>query len=156
MKHTATLTLVLALSASGIAFAQSTSMKPRGTNDNMGEHKCMDMKGMNGSGMQGMGMGMAGMDAQKCKEMMNAKGSQNPGNDAKAAVHKTVAVVKATDPANGMVTLAHEPIQSLKWPAMTMAFAVKDKRLFDKLAVGKKVNVELVKEGSDYVVTSVN
>jgi Cu/Ag efflux protein CusF len=137
MKATATLTLVFALSASSIAFAQP---------DSMGGHKCMDMKGM----------GMAGMDAKACKEMMNAKGSQNPGNDAKAAVHKTVAVVKATDVANGTVTLAHEPIQSLKWPAMTMAFAVKDKRLFDKLVVGKKVNVELVQQGSNYVVTSVN
>jgi Cu/Ag efflux protein CusF len=36
-----------------------------------------------------------------------------------------------------------------------MSFAVKDKALFDKLAVGKKVNVELMKDGADYVVTAV-
>jgi hypothetical protein len=44
---------------------------------------------------------------------------------------------------------AHEPIKSLKWPAMTMGFSVKDKSLFDKLKVGKKVDVEIAKQGSD-------
>lgn len=38
---------------------------------------------------------------------------------------------------------------------MTMAFTVKDNRLFDKLVVEKTVNVELMNEGSGYVVTAV-
>lgn len=38
---------------------------------------------------------------------------------------------------------------------MTMSFGVKDKTLFDKLAVGKKVHVELSKQGDDYIITSV-
>lgn len=42
---------------------------------------------------------------------------------------------------------------SLNWPAMTMGFAVKDKALLDKLAMGKKV--EFVKEGKGYTVTGV-
>lgn len=113
MKTTATLSLALALFASSIAFAQSTSTKPTGVQD-------------------------------------------PASSDARATIHRAVAVVKATDIANGKVTLSHEPIQSLKWPAMTMAFAVKDKRLFDRLVVGKKVNVGFVKQESDYVVTSVN
>jgi Cu(I)/Ag(I) efflux system protein CusF len=33
--------------------------------------------------------------------------------------------------------------------------AVKDKSLFDKLAVGKKVDVEFTQQGSAYVVTAV-
>jgi Cu(I)/Ag(I) efflux system protein CusF len=57
---------------------------------------------------------------------------------------------------HGKVTLAHEAVDSLKWPAMTMAFSVKDKNLFDKLTTGKKVNVEFVKQGPEYVVTAVN
>jgi Cu(I)/Ag(I) efflux system protein CusF len=65
------------------------------------------------------------------------------------------AVVKAVDRAGGKVTLAHEPVKSLNWPAMTMKFSVKDKALFDKLAVGKKVEIEFVQQGSDYVVTGV-
>jgi Cu(I)/Ag(I) efflux system periplasmic protein CusF len=69
--------------------------------------------------------------------------------------HKAVGVVKNAEPDKGTVTLAHEPVKSLNWPAMTMSFAVKDKKLFDKLAPNKKVEVELVQQGSDYVVTAV-
>lgn len=43
----------------------------------------------------------------------------------------------------------------MNWPAMTMTFGIKDKMLFDKLADGKKVEFEFVKEGKDYVVTTV-
>ena len=38
---------------------------------------------------------------------------------------------------------------------MTMGFKVKDKMLLDKVAVDRKVDVEFVKEGKDYVITSV-
>lgn len=149
MKRTATLSLILALSASSLAIAQSGGMKDMEKTD-MGMQKCMDMKD---SDMKGMDM--KDMDAQKCKDMMNGKGSKHQAKDAKAMTHKAVAVVKEVDAANGKVTLAHEAVKSLNWPAMTMGFAVKDKMLLDKLAVGKKVNVELKKEGSDYVVTAV-
>jgi Cu(I)/Ag(I) efflux system protein CusF len=119
----------------------------------MDMQKCMDMKGMKG-------MDMKDMDPQKCKEMMQGMDMKDmdkkaDGKASKATVHKTAGVVKAVDPSKGTVTLAHEPVKSLNWPAMTMSFAVKDKALFDKLAVGKKVNVELMKDGADYVVTAV-
>ena len=38
---------------------------------------------------------------------------------------------------------------------MTMNFKVKDKALMKKLKDGKKVDVEFVKDGDDYVVTKV-
>ena len=38
----------------------------------------------------------------------------------------------------GKVTLKHERIDSLNWPGMTMAFAVKDKALLDKVEKGSK------------------
>lgn len=63
--------------------------------------------------------------------------------------------MKEVNAANGKVTLDHEAVKSLNWPAMTMGFKVKDKALFDKLTVGKKVNVELKQQGPDYVVTAV-
>lgn len=136
MKRTATLSLILALLTSSVAIAQSGSMTDMEKKD-MGMQKCMDMKDM---------------DAQKCKDMMNGKDGKH---QAKAMTHKAVAVVKEVDAANGKVTLAHEAIKSLNWPAMTMSFSVKDKMLLDKLAVGKKVNVELKKEGAEYAVTAV-
>jgi Cu(I)/Ag(I) efflux system protein CusF len=69
--------------------------------------------------------------------------------------HQATGVVKSTDHAKGTVTLAHDPVKSLKWPAMTMGFQVKDKTLLDKLPAGKKVEFEFVQQGRDYVITSV-
>ena len=95
-----------------------------------------DMKDMKGMDMKGMG-------------------NKPNANDSEAVTHKTTAVVKGVDTANGKVKLAHEPVKSLNWPGMTMGFSVKDPALFDKLVVGKKVEVEFVQQGSDYVVTAV-
>ena len=147
MKCTATLSLNFALSASGLTIAQPSDMKEM---KDMDMQKCMDMKG---SDMKGMDM--KDMDMQKCHDMMNDKDRKQQSKSRKAMRHQATAVVKDVDAANGKVTLAHEPVKSLKWPAMTMGFAVKDKMLFDKLTVGKKVKVELMQQGSEYVVTAV-
>ncbi|HET7062057.1 MAG TPA: copper-binding protein [Nitrosospira sp.] len=77
------------------------------------------------------------------------------GRGEDATTHRTTAVVKSVDTANGKVKLAHEPVRSLNWPAMTMNFSVKEPALFDKLTVGKKVEVEFVQQGSNSVVTGV-
>ena len=69
--------------------------------------------------------------------------------------HKATGVVKKVDPKAGTVTLAHDPVKSLNWSAMTMSFGVKDKAFLDKLQPGKKVEVEFVQQGKDYVITSV-
>jgi Cu(I)/Ag(I) efflux system protein CusF len=127
MKRIATLSLLAGLAAAGAATAQS------------GDMKGMDMKGM---GMKDM---MKGMDSD----------SKAPVTPKNGAVHKMSAVVKAIDPAKGIVTLAHGPVPSLKWPAMTMGFTVKDRTLFDRLTLGRKVDVEFTQQGSDYVVTAV-
>lgn len=99
---------------------------------------------------------MKGMDMNNM-EMMKSMNmdSKAQGTTKGTAVHKTTAVVKDIDAGKGKVILAHEPVKSLKWPAMTMGFSVKDKALFDKLAVGKKVNVEFTQQGTEYVVTAV-
>lgn len=144
MKHSSILLLFLALSGSGAVFAQSGGMKDMDMKG-MDMQKCADMKSKD----------MKRMNAQKCGEMMDSGSGTHGGKDAAAVTHKATGTVKAADPANGKVTLAHGPIQSLKWPAMTMTFSVSDKALFDKLIVGKKVNVEIEQQGSDYVVTAV-
>lgn len=118
MKSIATLSLALALSASGVALAQSGSMKN------------MDMKDMP-------------MD------------TMNSGAMAKTATHTATGVVKAVDATKGTVTLAHGPVKSLNWPAMTMTFVVKDKLFFDRLAADKKVSIDFAKQDAGYVVTAV-
>jgi Cu(I)/Ag(I) efflux system protein CusF len=74
---------------------------------------------------------------------------------AQGQSHKGVGVVKSVDPKKPGVTLAHEPIPSLRWPAMTMGFAVKDKALLEKLKPGMKIEFEMVQQGRDYVIISV-
>lgn len=117
MKLSTILSLILALSASSLAIAQTGGMKD------------MDMKGMD---------------------------KTSEGIAPHAMRHQATGVVKAVDSAKGKVTLAHGPVKSLKWPAMTMRFAVKDKTLFDQFAVGQKVKIEFVKQDLDYVMTAVN
>jgi Cu(I)/Ag(I) efflux system protein CusF len=80
---------------------------------------------------------------------------QHPTQGAKAAVHQATGVVKNVDAGNHKVTLAHGPVKTLNWPAMTMTFGVRDKGLLDKLSVGKRVQVEFEKQGGDYVITAV-
>ncbi|HCY62234.1 MAG TPA: hypothetical protein DHV59_05270 [Oxalobacteraceae bacterium] len=152
MKTTVTLSLITALLATNLALAQSSGMKEMDMNKGMESKKEMDMQKC-----QEMmkGKDMKDMDMQKCQDMMHGMGNKQQSKSDKAMTHSATAVVKAVDAANGKVTLAHGPVKSLNWPAMTMGFAVKDKALLDKLAVGKKINVEIMKEGSDYVVTAV-
>jgi Cu(I)/Ag(I) efflux system protein CusF len=72
-----------------------------------------------------------------------------------ATAHSATGVVKSVDRSKNTVMLAHGPVASLKWPAMTMSFAVKDKALLDKLKPGKKTEFEFVQQGKDYVITGV-
>ncbi len=92
---------------------------------------------------------------QKMDDMKGMDMGKKPSAEAKQATHKAKAVVKKADNKGGTVTLVHEPVASLNWPSMTMNFKVKDKMLWSKLGDGKKVDVEFVKEGDDYVVTKV-
>jgi len=91
---------------------------------------------------------MKGMDKD-----MDMKGMQSD-KKAQDKVHKGKGTVTMIDSAGGKVTIAHGPIQSMKWPAMTMTYAVKDKALIGKLSPEKKVEFEFVQQGSDYVITS--
>ena len=80
---------------------------------------------------------------------------QHSGHSATSTTHKATGVVKSVDRAKSSVMLAHDPVPSLKWPAMTMPFLVKDKPLLDKLQPGKKVEFEFTQQGKDYVITTV-
>ena len=91
--------------------------------------------------------------AQQMK--MEDKGKMDMSPKSDKATHNAVGVVKAVDQAKGSVTFVHEPVKSLNWPSMTMAFQIKDKALLDKLPPGRKVSFEFVQQGKEYVVTAV-
>ena len=96
------------------------------------------------------------MDDMKGMDMGNMKGMDidKKSSASTPATHLANATVKKVDDKASTVTLAHGPIASLNWPAMTMSFKVKDKALLKNLSVDKRVAVQFVKEGEDYVVTS--
>jgi len=148
MKRFAQLAIISALSIPGATFAQSGDMKGMEM-----KNGCMDMKDMKGMDMKDM----KNMNMQECKNMMkeHTADSKAQGAHKQGTVHKTSAVIKAVDPVNSKVTLDHDQVKTLNWPAMTMTFGVKEKSLLDKLAVGKKVDVEFTQQGSNYVVSAV-
>ena len=69
--------------------------------------------------------------------------------------HEGIATVKAIDMNQGIVKLAHGPIASLKWPAMTMDFKFKDSALMQGINVGDAVTFTFVESNGDYVVTHI-
>jgi Cu(I)/Ag(I) efflux system membrane fusion protein len=70
--------------------------------------------------------------------------------------HHAAGSVEAVDPAGGTVTLAHGPVASLKWPAMTMDFRVRDPALSRSLKPGQKIDFEFVDAGGgEYLVVRV-
>jgi Cu(I)/Ag(I) efflux system protein CusF len=82
-------------------------------------------------------------------------GTAQAARQPAGATHKAIGVVKKADPQAGSVTLVHEPVKSLNWPSMTMAFKVKDPALFEKLAAERRIEFEFVQEGNAYVLTGV-
>ena len=86
--------------------------------------------------------------------LAQSSGMDNTRREPQAQTHKASGTVTKVDQPNSKVTIAHGPVPSLKWPAMTMNFIVKDKALLGKLSSGKKVQFEFVQQGRDYVITS--
>jgi Cu(I)/Ag(I) efflux system protein CusF len=93
--------------------------------------------------------GIKSMDGMKMDHDSMSK------SDKPQAKHQAAGVVKNVDRNEGTVTLAHGPVASLKWPAMTMSFAVKDQAMLKKLPANKKVEFEFVQQGRNYVITDV-
>ncbi|MCG2576929.1 efflux RND transporter periplasmic adaptor subunit [Dechloromonas sp. XY25] len=80
-----------------------------------------------------------------------------PSAAAKPAVvgHKGVGVLNAFDAASGTVTISHEPVASLKWPAMKMDFVLANGSLGAGLKPGAAVDFEFVERSpGEWVVTS--
>ena len=83
---------------------------------------------------------------------MDMKGTKS---DHKAQEHKATGKVTKLDGSRSTVTIAHEPVPSMKWPAMTMGFKVKDKAMLDKVKPGAKVDFSFTQSGKDYVITDI-
>lgn len=98
-------------------------------------------------GLAGSGAALAATDPHEGHGAAHAVAGE-PG-------YAGVGVVRKVDAEQGKVTLQHEPIEALGWPAMTMAFRVKDAKLLAGLEPGRKVRFAFVHDGPRYVITSI-
>lgn len=115
----------------------------------------MLMAPLAGAQSQGMGgMEMKGMD-QKGMQGMDMRKDTNSDKKGKSQAHQASGTVTKVDSEKNAVTVAHGPVQSMNWPAMTMTFKVKDKAMLDNVKQGEKVEFSFVQSGKDYVITSV-
>lgn len=87
--------------------------------------------------------------AQDTKGKASGSTAQTPAGQQ---LHKAAGVVKKVDPKAGTATIDHGPVKSLNWPGMTMPFAVKDPALLAKLEVGKKIEFEFERRGTEYII----
>ena len=88
----------------------------------------------------------------------NLKAALGGMQQAKPAVvgHQAVGVLNAIDAAAGTVTISHEPVASLKWPAMKMDFVLANGSLVSGLKPGTAISFEFVERSpGEWVVTSV-
>lgn len=76
-------------------------------------------------------------------------------HDAGPTDAQGVGVVKAIDATQGTITLQHEAIASIHWPAMTMPFKLASPGLPKHVKVGDRVRFTLRPDGMASTVTSI-
>lgn len=74
---------------------------------------------------------------------------------AATAAIEGVGVVTAIDPADGTISLDHQAIAAINWPAMTMQFSAEDPAILEGVAVGDHVSFELKSAAESTIVTAV-
>lgn len=76
--------------------------------------------------------------------------------DLRGAGHQAQGVVESIDAKAGMLSIAHGPITSLKWPPMTMEFKVANDALLKDLKPGAAIAFEFVeRKPGEWVITAI-
>ncbi|SFK72481.1 membrane fusion protein, Cu(I)/Ag(I) efflux system [Nitrosomonas aestuarii] len=80
-------------------------------------------------------------------------GSQSDINEVKVdslefTLHRASGSIKSIDWTNATVTIAHDPIASLEWPAMTMDFRVLDPTMLQSIKPGQQIDFGLIEESA--------
>jgi Cu(I)/Ag(I) efflux system periplasmic protein CusF len=95
--------------------------------------------------------GMKGMDMKD----MDMKGMDKGAKKATDKSHHAAGKVKSVDAAKGTVTIDHGPVASMKWPAMTMTFKAKDRKMLEAVKPGQNIEFDFEQQGKDHVITKV-
>lgn len=103
------------------------------------------------------GLGHAGHGAKPEAQPAVQPAASSSSVKAPASVgHRAEGKVEDIDPKSATVTLAHGPVPTLKWPAMSMEFKVANNGLLAGLKPGAEVSFEFVERGQgEWVITSI-
>lgn len=93
----------------------------------------------------------AQQDAAKGEAGMNMETT----TPASAGPITSVGTVTAVDTAAGTISLDHEPIAAISWPAMSMQFTAENPAILQGIAVGDRVSFEIKSATETSVITSV-
>ncbi|MDR2826207.1 MAG: copper-binding protein [Deltaproteobacteria bacterium] len=96
----------------------------------------MDHSSHGMGGGKGGGMGGHNMDASE----------KSPA----AQVFSTKGVIQEI--AGSKITIAHDAVAALRWPAMVMRFTVESVDLLDGFKVGDKISFDFRQQGSDFII----
>jgi Cu(I)/Ag(I) efflux system membrane fusion protein len=79
-----------------------------------------------------------------------------PGTKSPVVGHRAEGTVKAIDAKSGSLSIAHGPVETLKWPAMTMNFKAANDALLAGLQAGAGVAFEFVERSpGEWVITKI-
>jgi Cu/Ag efflux protein CusF len=92
---------------------------------------------------------------QMHKNMQTGQGMQGKNMPCANQTAQGTGVVEAIDTAKGTITIKHQAIASIHWPAMTMTFKADPPNLLKDVKVGEKVNFTLHPAGANSTVTAI-
>lgn len=78
-----------------------------------------------------------------------------PAASGAAKTGTGVGVIRAVNPKTGMVTIQHEPIAAIGWPAMTMSFKARTAAVLTAAKVGQNIIFGVSVSGANAEVTSI-
>ena len=97
---------------------------------------------------------MTGAGVAQAQPMGDMKGMATaPASGVKTG--KATGVIRSVNAKTGMVTIQHQPIPAIGWPAMTMAFKAVTPEVLQAAKVGQKVTFGVRVSGSNAELTSI-
>jgi len=79
-----------------------------------------------------------------------------PGTKSQVVGHRAEGMVTAVDAKSGILSIAHGPVETLKWPAMTMGFKAANDALLAGLQPGTGISFEFVERSpGEWVITKI-
>ncbi len=88
-------------------------------------------------------------------ETMQQRHDRHMGQDSAAAkTISTTGTVKKIHQNKNMLTIAHEPVPELEWPAMTMGFKATEEQI-NQVQEGDKIRFEFTSKGMNNSIVSI-